>query len=136
MEKLTFTEKLVGKINFVTIPLSLPQKAKYPEHHIEYLVDCSDLEALFSAVEDCARLPLRTWTVQADRYTGIISVCETLNPKPGAFFKHTFHFLATADGKIKVVEMAHDSISKNARYRAINSPLRKVIEKFGALTML
>ena len=130
MKKVTLREWLVG--------LTILPKGIYQHYRSEYIIDCSDIERVYSDMEALATQNSSAWTVECDpvnhtictkKKGGINALGEQLVKQQK---NHSYGL--TADNKIYVIDEEWDYEHCNARFNIEVNTKKLRMKKYGAIT--
>ena len=130
MAKVTLREWLVG----LTI---LPQGI-HQHYRSEYIIDCSDIERIYSDMAALAEKNSSAWAVECDPVNH--TICSKKNPFVNSAGQelvrqqknHTYTL--TKDNKVYVIDEEWDYEHKNARFNIEVNNKKLRMKKYGAIT--
>ena len=130
MAKVTLSEWLVA--------LSILQKDKYQHYRSEYIIDCSDIERIYSDMEQLAEQNSSAWVVECDHSN--YTICTKKTAGTNALGEQLVHqqknhaYALTKDNKIYVIDEEWDYERRNARFN-VEVNLKKLrMKKYGNIT--
>ena len=130
MAKITIREWLVG--------LTIIPKGTKQHYRSEYIIDCSDIDRIYSDMEQLTEKNVAPWVVECDPRSRTISAKKIAgNNALGEQLVHQqkFHsYSLTKDNKVYVIDEEWDYEHGNARFN-IEINLKKFrMKKYGTIT--
>ena len=130
MAKVTLREWLVG--------LTILPKGIHQHYKSEYIIDCADIEKVYSDMESLATQNSSAWVVECDPVNH--TICTKKTAGLNALGEQLVHqqknhaYRLTSDHKIYVIDEEWDYEHKNARFN-IEINLKKLrMKKYGTIT--
>lgn len=130
MAKITLREWLVG--------LTILPKGTHQHYRSEYIIDCSDIERIYSDMEQLAEQNSSAWVVECDHSN--YTICTKKTAGTNALGEQLVHqqknhaYALTKDNKIYVIDEEWDYERRNARFN-VEVNLKKLrMKKYGNIT--
>lgn len=130
MAKISLREWLVG--------LTILPKGTHQHYRSEYIIDCSDIERIYSDMEALAEQNSSAWSIECDPINH--TICCKKDAGVNAHGQQLVHkqenhtYALTEDNKVYVIDEEWDYEHKNARFN-IEVNLKKFrMQKYGKIT--
>lgn len=130
MAKITLREWLVG--------LTVLPKGTHQHYRSEYIIDCSDIEKIYSDMEELAEQNSSAWAVECDPINH--TICTRKKAGINVLGQQLVHqqknhaYALTEDNKVYVIDEEWDYEHCNARFN-IEVNLKKLrMKKYGSIT--
>ena len=130
MKKVTLREWLVG--------LTILPKGIHQHYRSEYIIDCSDIERIYSDMEALVEKNGNAWSVECDPHN--YTICCKKDAGTSAMGQQLVHYQVnhsyalTQDNKVYVVDEIWDYECKNARFDAEINIKKLRMKKYGTIT--
>jgi len=130
MAKITLSEWLVA--------LTILPKGKHQHYRSEYIIDCSDIERIYSDMEELVEKNSSAWTIECDPVNH--TICSKKDAGTNALGEQLVHqqknhsYALTKDNKVYVIDEEWDYEHKNARFNIEINNKKLRMKKYGNIT--
>ena len=130
MAKITLSEWLVA--------LTILPKGKHQHYRSEYIIDCSDIDRIYSDMEELVEKSSSAWSIECDPVNH--TICSKKDAGTNAFGEQLVHqqknhsYFLTEDNKVYVIDEEWDYERKNARFNIEINNKKLRMKKYGNIT--